>query len=221
MSRPVDGPSPRSRGRRPAGEDTRSAILATARAEFAERGYDATSLRGIARRAEVDPALVHHYFEGKPALFAQIMAVPARPDQVVDAILGGPRDRVGERLAQGFFGVWDAPESRDRMSALVRSAVTHEEAARMLREFLAREVFGRIARAYAPGGDAGDGGPPDHELRAGAAAPDHELRAGVAAAQMIGVAMMRYVLAYPPVVDASVEELTDLLAPTLQRYLVP
>ncbi|HET8768799.1 MAG TPA: helix-turn-helix domain-containing protein, partial [Pedococcus sp.] len=50
------------RGRRPGGADTRAGIVAAARAEFAENGYDATSLRAVARRAEVDPALVHHYF---------------------------------------------------------------------------------------------------------------------------------------------------------------
>jgi AcrR family transcriptional regulator len=40
--------------------DTKAAILEAARGEFADNGYDATSLRGVARRAEVDPALVHH-----------------------------------------------------------------------------------------------------------------------------------------------------------------
>lgn len=61
----------RPRGRRPASEGTRERIGVSARAEFAERGYDAATLRGIARRAEVDPALLHHYFNGKAGLFAE------------------------------------------------------------------------------------------------------------------------------------------------------
>ena len=67
------------RGRRPGGVDTRQAIVEAARVDFAEQGYDGTSLRGIARRAEVDPALVHHYFGGKPQLFAAVMDIPADP----------------------------------------------------------------------------------------------------------------------------------------------
>ena len=50
--------APRSRGPRGGGSDTRGDILAAARAAFADRGYTAASLRGIAREAGVDPALL-------------------------------------------------------------------------------------------------------------------------------------------------------------------
>ena len=87
------------RGRRPAGEDTRGAILEAAREQFAEHGYDRTSLRGIARGAEVDPRLVHHYFEGgKAELFAETVSSPIRPDQIVREVLRGPRESVGVNL---------------------------------------------------------------------------------------------------------------------------
>lgn len=187
------------RGRRPAGVDTRTAILTAARGEFADKGYDASSLRAIARLAGVDPALVHHYFDGKADLFAETMAVPLRPSELIARVLEGPREEVGARMAATFFTLWDAPEGRQRFVAVVRSAVSHEDAARMLREFLAREVFGRVA------------------LSLGVADP--ELRAGLAAAQMVGVALLRYVIAYPPVVRAEPDALVALLAPTLQRYL--
>jgi AcrR family transcriptional regulator len=187
------------RGRRPAGEDTRTAIIDAARTEFSARGYDASSLRGIARLAEVDPALVHHYFEGKSHLFAETMSLRLRPDELIGAVLDGPREQVGERLARTFFLLWDAPESRERFVAILRSAVSHEDAARMLREFMAREVFGKVAVAMG--------------------VPQPHLRAGVAAAQMIGLAMMRYVIGFEPLVEASPDELVALVAPTLQRYL--
>jgi AcrR family transcriptional regulator len=194
------------RGRRPGGADTRAGIVAAARAEFAENGYDATSLRAVARRAEVDPALVHHYFGGKPQLFAAVMDVPADPAALVDRVVAGPRDQVGESLVRTFLALWDSPEGRPRFQALIRAAVSHDEATRMLREFLTREIFGRVTNALAADGEPAD---------------DLELRAGLAASQMIGVAMMRYVVEFPAVVAASHEELVARVGPTLQRYLAP
>ncbi len=194
------------RGRRPGGVDTRQAIVEAARVDFAEQGYDGTSLRGIARRAEVDPALVHHYFGGKPQLFAAVMDIPADPAALIGAVVGGPRDRVGEALVRTFLAVWDSPDGRQRFQALMRAAVTHDEATRMLREFLTREVFGRVVRALA------DDGEPSADL---------ELRAGLAASQMVGLAMMRYIVEFPAVVDAEHDELAALVGPTIQRYLAP
>ena len=194
------------RGRRPGGVDTRQAIVEAARVDFAEQGYDGTSLRGIARRAEVDPALVHHYFGGKPQLFAAVMDIPADPAALISAVVSGPRDQVGESLVRTFLAVWDSEAGRQRFQALVRAAVTHEDATRMLREFLTREVFGRVVRELSNDGE------PSHEL---------EVRAGLAASQMIGLAMMRYIVEFPAVVDATHDELAALVGPTIQRYLAP
>ena len=193
------------RGRRPGGVDTKAAILEAARGEFADNGYDATSLRGVARRAEVDPALVHHYFGGKGQLFAAVMDIPADPAQLVGAVLAGPHDQVGESLVRTFLAVWDSPSGRQRFQALIRSAVTHEEATRMLREFLTREVFGRVVAGIESRG--GDG--------------DADIRAGLAASQMVGLAFMRYIVEFPAVVDASHDDLARLVGPTIQRYLAP
>jgi AcrR family transcriptional regulator len=170
-----------------------------ARSEFSARGYDASSLRAIARLAEVDPALVHHYFDGKAALFVESMSLPVNPSFLIDTILAGPREQVGERLARTFFDIWDSPQGRERLVALIRSAVSNDDAARMLREFLAREVFGRVAVSLG--------------------VPQPDLRAGIAAAQLIGLAMMRYVMGFEPLVHASTDEIVAHVAPTLQRYL--
>jgi len=194
------------RGRRPGGADTRTVILDAARSEFADAGYDSTSLRGIARRAEVDPALVHHYFGGKAQLFAAVMDIPADPAVLIRRIVEGPREDVGEALVRTFLALWDSPEGRPRFQALIRSAITHEEATRMLREFLVREIFGRVVRGLA---------------REGEPLADVELRAGLAASQMVGLAMLRYIVEFPAVVQASHDELARLLGPTIQRYLAP
>ncbi len=194
------------RGRRPGGVDTRQAIVEAARVDFAEQGYDGTSLRGIARRAEVDPALVHHYFGGKPQLFAAVMDIPADPAALISAVVEGPRDEVGEALVRTFLAVWDSEDGRQRFQALMRAAVTHDEATRMLREFLTREIFGRVLFSLAAEGDRPE---------------DLELRAGLAASQMVGLAMLRYIVVFPAVVGADHDELVALVGPTIQRYLAP
>lgn len=197
----------RPRGRRPAGEDTRGKILAAAAAEFAARGYTGTSLRGIARVAGVDPSLLHHYWDGKADLFAETVSATTglTPQLVVSKVLTGQPEEVGERLIRTFLEVWDAPERRTRLVALLRSAMTHEEAARTLREFLGSEILGRIVAALGPTQDR----------------DEMQLRAEMAGAQLMGLAFVRYVLALPAASTASADDLVPVIAPTLQRYLYP
>ncbi len=71
-------------GRRPGNADTRGEIIEAAKRVFAAKGYDGASLRAVAREAEVDPALVHHYFDGKASLFVAAMALPFDPRTVQD-----------------------------------------------------------------------------------------------------------------------------------------
>jgi AcrR family transcriptional regulator len=187
------------RGRRPAGQDTRQAIVDAARTEFATRGYEGTTMRAVARAAGVDARLVHHYFEGKDEVFAAAMELPVRPHDIVDQMIAGSPDGLGERLVRFFFAVWDAPAGRERMVALLASALTSPDAARLLREFLTREIFGRIAAEV--GSD------------------DPQLRAALAASQMVGLVVARYVVKLEPLASADQGELVPILAPTIQRYL--
>ena len=189
----------RPRGRRPAGEDARGAIVSAARAEFAARGYDGTTLRGIARAARVDPRLVHHYFDGKGDVFAAALDLPINPAELVARVLDGPPDQLGERLVRFFLNTWDPPDGREALTGLLRAAVSSPDAARLLREFVTQNVFARIAAAVA--------------------LPDPLLRADLVAAQMIGVAVLRYILQLEPLASAPMDALVPLLAPTVQRYL--
>lgn len=190
---------PRSRGRRPAGEDARGDIVAAARAEFAANGYDGTTLRGIARAAGVDPRLVHHYFDGKDDLFSAALDIPVTPQQIILNLTGGEPDRIGERVVRFFFTVWDTPDGRDRLRALISSVATTAEAVNMIRDFLTRQVFATAARTLQVG--------------------DPDLRAALTGSQLIGAAMARYVLEVEPLASATVEDLVRHLAPTVQRYL--
>ncbi len=192
---------PRARGRRPGSADTRAAIVDAARKSFAAKGYDRTSLRGIARDVGVDPALVHHYFEGgKGELFTTTQSVQLNPAAMVERIATGDRSRIGWRAVETFISVWDAPERRDVLVGLIRTGVATDDGARMLREFLTREVFGRIAQA--------------------AGAEDPQLRGSLAASQLIGLAVMRYVIRAPAIVGLTDEQVVAHFGPVIQLHLV-
>ncbi|SCG37395.1 TetR family transcriptional regulator [Micromonospora halophytica] len=192
--------TPRRTGRRPGNPDTRDAILAAARTAFAERGFDATSIRVIAAAAGVDPALVHHYFGSKDQLFRATVDIPVDPAELLPAVLAGAPDEVGDRLIRLFIGVWDSPAGAAAV-ALLRSAANNEWTARLMREFLVTQVLRRVL---------------DHLDIAPAELP---LRGSLVASQMIGLAMMRYVIRLEPVASAEPEILVAALGPTVQRYL--
>lgn len=200
----MTGTAPRRRGR-PARSDTdtgpgaRERILEAARNEFAARGYDKTSVRGIAKAAGVDPALVHHYFGTKDEVFGAAIELSFEPALVLPALLGGGQEGIGERLARYFISVWENPVSRAPLLAIMRSAVTNEAAAALLRKFVLRRLLERIAV----------------ELDV----PDPTLRAELAASHMIGIAILRYVLKAEPLASVDTEEIVRMVAPTLQRYL--
>ncbi|MFI8290746.1 TetR family transcriptional regulator [Streptomyces sp. NPDC085614] len=200
----MTGAAPRRRGRpsraaEESGPGARERILEAARAQFAERGYDKTSVRGIAKAAGVDAALVHHYFGTKDEVFAAAIEVSMEPATVVPAVLGEGTEGIGERLVRYFLGVWENPASRAPLLAIIRSALTHEAAAKVLRGFVLRRVLERVAA--------------DLDV------PNPKFRAELAASHMIGIAMMRYVLQVEPLASADPEEIVELVAPTLQRYL--
>lgn len=68
-------------GRRPGNDDTRGVILSAARARFAAHGYRGAIIRGIAMEADVDPALVHHYFGTKRSCSSKAFSFPSTPPE--------------------------------------------------------------------------------------------------------------------------------------------
>lgn len=188
------------RGRRRTGDaDAREQIVSAATKEFLERGYDAASIRAIARRAGVDPALVHHYFGDKAELFAESVRTPIRPDQLVRQALKGPRDQIGVNLVTAVLTVLEDEKARDRIISLLRTALGHDFAASMLRQFIMREVLHRIAKEL----DVDDG----------------ELRATAAATQIVGLMVVRYGVRVEPLASASIEEVAARLGPAVQWHL--
>lgn len=190
----------RRTGRRPGNPDTRAAILSAARSAFAERGFAAASIRTIAAAAGVDPALVHHYFGSKDQLFLAAMQAPVDPRELLPGVLAGDRDGIGERLVRTFLGVWDSPAGTAGV-ALMRSAVSNEWTARLLREFVVTQVLRRVL---------------EHLDIDPAELP---LRGSLVATQLVGLAMMRYVIRLEPVASADPATLVAAVGPTVQRYL--
>ena len=186
-------------GRRPGQTQTREDILAAARNQFGQRGYDAATIRGIAAEAGVNPALVHHFFGSKEQVFVAALNVPINPAVLVDLITQGPRDQIGERIIRMFLGLWSSPGTSQTFLALIRSVAGNEQIASLMRQFLERTVVGPVSAAL--------------DLP--------RLRITGAAAQAVGLAMARYVIRVEPLASATDDEVVALVAPVLQYYFAP
>lgn len=189
----------RPTGRRAGDSGTRDAILDAARDLFAEQGYDRASMRAIAGKAGVDPALIRHFFTDKETLFATTMADRTTIPQRMAAALAGDEATLGARMTDAYLQLWEEPDTRPVLLGLVRSAMTSEHATEILVEVLGSR------------------------LRANADAPvlDSSRTRGVAlaGAHLFGVAIARHVLRIPTLVDMPHAELVAEIAPTVQKYL--
>jgi AcrR family transcriptional regulator len=190
----------RRSGRRPGNQDTKQSILEAARTVFAEKGYDSGSIRAIAAAAEVDPALVHHYFGTKEKLFLACLNAPINPAELVPQAIEGPRDQMGERLIRLVLSVWDSPAGVAAV-AMFRSALSNEWTARLLREFVITQVLRKAAAEVSMNP---------------AEAP---MRAGLMATQIAGLLTARYVLKIEPIAGAPAETLVRAVGPNIQRFL--
>ncbi|RIV36435.1 TetR/AcrR family transcriptional regulator [Micromonospora radicis] len=180
-------------GRPRRSDATRAAILRAAQARFAADGYDRATIRAIAADARIDPSMVMRYYGSKEGLFA----AAAEFDLCLPDLSGVPAERLGEALVGHFLSRW---EGDDTLPALLRTASTNPGAAERVREIFTGQLAGAVARLVDD---------PTQALR----------RAGLVASQLLGVALTRYVLRLPPVVDMSPADLHAWLAPTVQRYL--
>ncbi len=187
-------------GRRPGKSTTREEILTAARATFAELGFERATIRGIAARSGVDPALVLRYYDSKEQLFQQAIGWPFAVEEVIDQLVDGDPAQLGERLARFIVATWEGEEG-EQIVALVRAAGAHDEAARALGEFLAHGIIAPVASALG--------------------ATTTPLRTAVVSAQLLGIVLARYVLRSGPLATARPEEIAAVLAPELQQLLAP
>jgi AcrR family transcriptional regulator len=199
MARRPTAARTRPAGRRPGAPDTRGAIIDAARAEFAARGFDATSMRAVARAADVDPALVHHYFDSKDELFQAVLDLPFSPRDEIRSALDVPRDRLGAAVIGLVLKIWDDPERQPTLLALIRSSTTTQSATDLLRDGLLRTLLREIAAA------------------SGITEPEERLP--FVATQTIGLIFARYVLRIEPLAGLPADAVVARIGPVIQHYL--
>jgi AcrR family transcriptional regulator len=192
--------SERRSGRRPGDSGTKSEILRAARKVFAMHGYRGATMRLIAKEAKVDAALIHHFFTSKAGVYAAAVEASFDLRALIDTVLAAPPKEVGRTLVREFLNVWGRPESREPILAVLRSAVSYDEAADMLAGHVIQRSVGDIVRALN--------------------SSEPELRATLISSQLIGMAMLRYVINAEPLASASPETIIEWLGPTIDRYLV-
>jgi len=186
------------RGRRPGPSNTRDEILAAARALFAQRGFQDTTMRAIAAEAGVNAALVHHYYGNKEQLLVAAMNLPLNPAEVVEKLLdGGPREQLGERLVRFFVRAWRDPNTGQPLQALLRAAAATETSGATMRQFMENVMVPRLAAVLGVS----------------------PLRVAGAFAQLVGFALAGTVIRIEPLASATDDDLVALLAPSVQRYL--
>nr|WP_307128766.1 TetR family transcriptional regulator [Streptomyces sp. B1I3] len=196
---PAEGAEKHAGGRRPGETRTREAILAAARRCFAERGFDATSLRRIAETAGVDQALVHHFYKTKENLFLQALELPGKIHEAISAAARGGTEGVGVRMVRAHISVWDDVSARPALMTMIRSAAIHRVAAARLRD----TASGLLADALS-------------EVITG---EDKDLRSSLIATQLIGLALMRYILLLEPLASADAETVAGYYGPALQAIV--
>lgn len=177
----------------------REAVLAAAKGRFATDGYEKTTLRAIADDARVDPSMVLYLFGSKADLFRESLRLILDPDVLVDALAGGPGD-IGTRMVRTYLGIWDSPDTGPSMVTMLQSATSNSDAHEAFRSFMQNYVLTAVSGVLG-------GGEQDR------------LRAMLAASQLVGVAVLRYVMKVAPLATLSSDDVMRLIAPTVTRYL--
>ena len=189
---------PKRTGRRPGATDTREQIAAAAQSLFAELGYERTTFRRIAADAGVDPALVVHFYGSKEDLFRKVMELPEAVSDALVRVAEVPDEEKGRRFAELIVAALENPATRPVVLGRIRSASSHPEAAALVRETVTRDLS-RLTSAIT------DDRP--------------ETRAVLIGAQVVGLALARYIVRVEPLASLPAPEVVDLIAPTFHRYL--
>jgi AcrR family transcriptional regulator len=183
-----------SSGHEPGG--TREAILSAARLELAQRGYDGATIRGVARRAGVDPRLVRHYFHDKASLVDAALHSECDLDRLIASVTEGSRDELGRRLVANLIR---AASSEQGPTALVAAAMGDTEASAHLAGWLRESGLARVVRSVAT--------------------DDHDTRTVAVASAVLGLALLRNLVPTAPLTHVSDERLADITGPVVQRLL--
>jgi AcrR family transcriptional regulator len=199
---PPPAKTTKRRGRRQGEPVSRDAVLAAAKQRFATEGYEKTTLRAIAQDAHVDPSMVLYLFGSKEALFRESLRLILDPDVLVAALTGDTGDDpdIGTRMVRTYLRMWETPETAASMRAMLQSATSNADAHVAFRGFMQNYVLTAVSGVLGGGEGA-------------------RLRAMLAASQLVGTAMLRYIIEVPPLATLSPDDVVALIAPTVTRYL--
>lgn len=186
-------------GRRPGSQPTRQGIVDAARGIFAARGFRGATVRAIAKAADVDAAMISHYFGTKEALFAAAMEFPEDTPARLLAALAGDQAGLGERLTRAYLQLWEDEQTRAQMMIATRATLTSDEARAKARPQIV-EMLRQAEATAVPG-------------------PDPHKRFALAMAHLLGVASVRHLSQIPPIRDMPLDELVDRTAPAVQLHL--
>ncbi len=180
-------------GRKRDSAATKASLLDAAEALFAERGFDRTTVRDIAREAGVNQALLFRYFGSKDALFEEVIARGGR-----ERIAATPPERL---FATTLRNMLEADESgrRNRSLETYLRSTGSDSAAAAIRRQLGMEY----ARALATLTDA----------------PDAELRADLALAWLLGIGLVREITAKEPLASAEPDDICRLVLEATKTLL--
>ena len=178
---------------------TRQLLIEVAQREISERGFNGVSLRSIARRADVDPSLVRHYFGSKQNLLAQAVHMEIDPNALAAEVLRGSPGAIGRRTVKALLGYWDNPRTAPMSLAQISATLNSDEFAQRTKDHFIGAFLGTIADAVSP----------DHP----------RLRASLAASQLIALAFNRYLVHDTVFAALSQQELIRIIGRTVQQYL--
>jgi AcrR family transcriptional regulator len=174
---------------------TEACILHEARRLFAEEGFDRATIRAVAKRTGVDPALVMQYFGSKEELFAAAMKGAHGGGSARTA----PREEIPAAALRDVLRKFEEADDREAAVALLRNFLTHPEANRIMRDEVMCAVTTDLARTI--------GG------------PDAQLKAALLLSCTAGMALARYLLELPGLAGASGSDIERLMVPALQALL--
>ncbi|MFJ2830811.1 TetR family transcriptional regulator [Streptomyces sp. NPDC087263] len=199
----VQPPSPRG-GRRPGQTSTKEQILSTALELFAAKGYSGTTMRGIAQQAQVDPALIHHFFSNKEGVFQDSVSsrldVSALFDSLTDPGTEISVENRGEQVARTFLSFWEDESTRPAMIAIYRTGLSDEATSKTFRDQIEGSFAACVRRLV-------------HEETDRTPA-----LTSLVSAQLAGLVMLRYVLRVEPLASLDFEELLDWFVPALEVH---
>ncbi|HKS47300.1 MAG TPA: TetR family transcriptional regulator [Amycolatopsis sp.] len=185
-------------GRWRSGAESKQRILDAARALFREQGYGGTTVRAVAAEAGVDPAMVFYFFGTKQGLFAAAIEMSAQLPPAIESIFTGGLDGIGERIIRTLVENMDT-SGRAPLAMLTRSAPPNDQSETLLREYIDREITGRLAALLGT--------------------PDAAFRAGMVNVQLLGLTVARYIVRIEPIASSPVDELVNRFGPLVQHCL--